>query len=339
MLDPRTGISAHLSFSHGPPAAPNDPSAPLPSLDSLLSPSSASSTLLEYAPTYLGETHEHIAYVEASPSAAGAPIRVGFKREQGVREVQGTEGYAAFVQVGNGQTWCKVYATGAGVEKGHFPWFIDCSLGGFCPGPKEAITAQRITLRISPVLLKPDVHLGTGHLLVKDIEKIEDVAVQFCWIYLTRSHLDLLGVLEDQPSQSWLRSETAAALSFLRTSNRLLTALLTPEQRVSFVDQLSADEEAMQDLPQAAKDELRRFGAGGMGGAAAGFDGVVGGQDRGGTPVEKVKRVQFRENEDGGMDSFEVEEEAVVHQYGTRSRASTGASEELETVPEELVRE
>ncbi|GAA6001871.1 hypothetical protein JCM10207_002359 [Rhodosporidiobolus poonsookiae] len=181
---------------------------------------------------------EQLTYVEA-PS--GAPrLRVFFRREAQVRPVTGLEAYAAVLVVGE-QSFAKVYAVGLGVSNppsGPVPWFLDANSQDFEHDPAAA-AQQRIVLAIYPCKVRPGVPLG-----------------QVLTLPLPSASLT---ARPDPPRLPTLDNAPTRALSFLRHANRVLIALLTPEQRVAFVERLGLTSEVLALLPLDCRDELVSF--------------------------------------------------------------------------------
>ncbi|GAA5832150.1 hypothetical protein JCM11251_004257 [Rhodosporidiobolus azoricus] len=228
-----------------------------------------------------------------------APVRVYFSRHEEESKVRGTEAVAAFVSVDGMQAWVKVYATGEGISGGPHNWFVDTSLGGavffLLKSPlRSSLVSERpvdlalhptevedkkVRLRVCACKLRSGIDLGTGHLLLSDVSYIEekDPIAVFTWFYCSRAHLDFFGIAAGPPLDP-LPSPTESALSFLRHSTQILLSLLAPEQRLTFLDELSIDIGTLALLPETAKAELETFREAGRADANAHL-GVHGGEE------------------------------------------------------------
>ncbi|GAA5850161.1 hypothetical protein JCM8547_001026 [Rhodosporidiobolus lusitaniae] len=274
----------------------------LPSPHSTLGPTLSRCTnpeidLVELAPAM---TDQPFAYVEGGAQRQG--VRVLFARLAEVKRVEGLEAFAAFVRVGEEKPILKVYAMGEGVQQYDGAWFIDAVLPIPPVEPSKAMEVV-VMLSLHKVQLKPGTKLGSGHLLSGDVATMSQKAeVSFSWHVLSHAHLELFGLLPRDPPLPALPppppSAASIALSFLRRTTHTLVSLLTPEQRLAFMDKLAKDEEAVGMLPEGVRGELEGFSRSSTGGGVGG--GMVG-KAGGGVRGEGVK-----EEEEGGEKSWET---------------------------------
>ncbi|GAA5980222.1 hypothetical protein JCM11641_005511 [Rhodosporidiobolus odoratus] len=237
MHHPPTGFSAIVSLRPGLTSPPSDPS------------------LQEYAPIWSPPLAE--SYIEGSD----AQIRVYFERHDGLKQIDGLEAYAAFLHVDGGQPFVKIYAVGHGVRTGTFTWFLDSKFGELASTPRD-VPSNTVQLKLYPITLKPETELGTGHLHLSDVQSVSQIPiVEFRWTYLSRRLLESYGFVEG-PSQSNLSlpSIESATIAVLNNATRIAIELMTPEQRLAFVDRLGSSAAILALLPDQTRDELKRFG-------------------------------------------------------------------------------
>ncbi|KAM0755957.1 hypothetical protein T439DRAFT_16878 [Meredithblackwellia eburnea MCA 4105] len=118
--------------------------------------------------------------------------------------------------------------------------------------------------------MKAGTQRGNGNLYVKDVEWIDQTRpiASFNFHVASPAQLEALGIIEGSrlPNAPQAPRPTTSALmasnQFLRTSNRILLSLLTPEQKIAFLEQMEKDPRVSKSKSvEAVREKKRRIEA------------------------------------------------------------------------------